>query len=412
MRFLLMNHLQNARESLKSNRTRSLLTMTGIMIGVASITTILALSGGASKIVSDQVDALGGNIAVVRPGLVEEDESGLDQLTQLPSQQHYAASTLTDADIESISRIEGVEAVAPIMVIAGVVEGDSEGPKNTPIIATTPALETVNGLHVQEGQFLDPSLRMKTAVIGPQLSIDTFGTEQSIAKTLRIRGESFTVIGVLKRTNNPVNYNGVDLDRSVIITQDAGRVLNQGATQIQQINIRSTSIASLDGVIVEANKVLLRNHFDEADFTILSGEEIAQPTSDLFSAIAGVTTAIAAISLLVGGIGVMNIMLVSVAERTREVGIRKAVGASNTDIVMQFLIESLTLSIGGGIFGYVLGYIVAFGISVFLTFDPIFSWQIAGVAALVSLIVGTVFGLYPAIRAARKDPIDALRQYD
>ena len=129
--------------------------------------------------------------------------------------------------------------------------------------------------------------------------------------------------------------------------------------------------------------------------------------------IATVTTAIAAISLIVGGIGIMNIMLVTVAERTREIGIRKALGASNSDISWQFLIESLAISIGGGIAGYVSGYIVAFGISRgFLTFDPIINWQIAVIALFISLFMGTLFGLYPAIRAARKDPIESLHQYD
>jgi ABC-type antimicrobial peptide transport system permease subunit len=188
--------------------------------------------------------------------------------------------------------------------------------------------------------------------------------------------------------------------------------MNQGVLQIQQINVRSDSIESLNQVIIEINKTLLKNHLNQADFTVLSGEQIAQPTNQLFYAIAGMTTAIAAISLLVGGIGIMNIMLVSVAERTREIGIRKALGASNYDIVAQFLIESLALSLGGGALGYILGYLVAFGISTFLTFDPIFTWQIAGIAIGVSLVIGTLFGLYPAIRAARKDPISALRQYD
>lgn len=411
MRFLLLNHIQNARDSLRSNRTRSLLTMLGIMIGVASITTILALSGGASKIVSDQVDSLGGTIAVIRPGQVKE-ENGLEQLTQIPSQQHFAASTLTDADVEAIRELPDVEAVAPLMLISGVVKGDSEAPKNTPIVATTPDLEKVNNIIVQEGQFLDPSLSNNTTVIGPQLSIDTFGTEQSIGKTLSIRGHSFTIIGILERTNLPLNYNGIDFDTAAIINAESARVVNQGITQIQQINVRATSVVDLESMIIDINKTLLRNHFNEADFVVLSGEDIAQPTSDLFAAIAGITTAIAAISLIVGGIGVMNIMLVSVAERTREIGIRKAIGASNRDIVMQFLIEALALSIGGGIIGYFLGYIIAFAISTFLTFDPIFSWAIVGVAAGVSFIVGTVFGLYPAIRAARKDPINALRQYD
>jgi putative ABC transport system permease protein len=410
MRLLLLNHLQNARQSLRSNRMRSNLTMLGITIGVASITTILSLSGGAAKIVSNQVDALGGNIAVIRPG--SDAETTLQDIGQFSSAQHFAASTLTANDITSIKAIDHVSSVAPIMVLSGAVKAESSAPVNSAIIATTPALEGVGGLKVQDGQFLDAHLSPYTAVIGPQLSVDVFGTEASIGKNVTIKGQAFTIIGVLARQSNPINYNGVDFDTSVIIGQDAGQALNQGALQLQQIDIQSNTINNLAGVIVAVNKTILKNHMGEADFTVLSGDQIAQPTNRLFNAIAGTTTAIAAISLLVGGIGIMNIMLVSVAERTREIGIRKALGASNRDIVAQFLIESLALSIGGGISGYVIGYLVAFGISSFLPFFPIFTWEIGAVAIGVSIVIGTLFGLYPALRAARKDPIDALRQYD
>lgn len=410
MRLLFINHIQNARQSLKSNRMRSTLTMLGITIGVASITTILSLSGGASKIVSNQVDSLGGNIAVIRPG--SASQTSLQDLAQYPSAQHFAASTLTQTDLTTIQNIPHVSSLAPMMILSGAVKGTSTAPISAAIIASTPALADISGLTVQDGQFLDPNLNPNTAVIGPQLSVDIFGTEQSIGKTVTVRGQVFTVIGILKRTNNPINYNGVDFDESVIISQESGRLLNQGALQIQQIDIRSDSVANLNQAIIDINKALLKNHLGEADFTVLSGDQIAQPTNRLFIAIAGTTTAIAAISLLVGGIGIMNIMLVSVAERTREIGIRKALGASNSDIVAQFLIESLALSIGGGVSGYIIGYLVSFAISTMLPFFPIFTWEIAVTAIVVSLVIGTLFGIYPAIRASRKDPIDALRQYD
>jgi putative ABC transport system permease protein len=171
-------------------------------------------------------------------------------------------------------------------------------------------------------------------------------------------------------------------------------------------------VANLESVIVATNKNLLKNHFGQADFSVVSGEAISQPTARIFSAIAGVSVAIAAISLLVGGVGIMNIMLVNVAERTREIGIRKALGATNSDIVVQFIIESLVISIGGGIAGYILGYVIAFVVSTYLTFDAVFTWEIVGVAAALSCLTGLLFGMYPAIRAARKDPISALRQYD
>lgn len=408
MRFLFANHAQNAYQSLRSSRVRSGLTMLGVTIGIASITAILSLSGGASKVIDDQVRALGGNIAVVRPGTVQDP---IVSITNANSHRDFAASTLTESDVIYARNTTHVQLVAPLMILSGTIRADSIAPDNSPIVATTPELESISNLQVREGQFLDASINQDTAVIGTQLSINIFGTESSIGKKVSVRGESFTIIGILKPQNDPINYNQVDFDNAIIINFESGKSLNQSVAQIQQINIRANSTINMKNIIDNLGQTLTANHRGEHDFSILSGDQIAQPTSQLFYTIAAVTTAIAAISLLVGGIGVMNIMLVTVAERTREIGIRKALGASNGDISWQFLIESLAISIGGGIAGYVVGYIVSFGISTFLTFDPIINWQIATTAIVVSIIMGTIFGIYPAIRAARKDPIESLRQY-
>src|SRR3989344_2283085 len=410
MRLLLLNHIENAVESLRSNRTRTGLTTLGVTIGIASITMILALSGGATKIVTNQVEELGGNIAVVRPGETKPPNQ-IENITS-PQSNAYATSTLTERDVDTIRGLPNVQAVAPLMVVSGSVRSGDQSPAASTVVATTPGLQTIVNFPIRDGQFIDTTTNIDTAVVGSQLSVGLFGTDSSIGKTFQIRGKTFTVIGILKPLNKPINYNNVDFDHAAIINLESGKSFNQGIAQLQQIDVKATETDKLPGVISTMRQTFDKTHNGEADTTILSGEDLSRPTSQYFYAIAATMTAVAAISLFVGGIGIMNIMLVSVAERTREIGIRKALGASNGHITFQFLIESLAMSIGGGISGYILGYLFAFTLSrSLLTFDPLFSWEIAAVTLGVSAVVGTLFGLYPAIRASRKDPIEALRQY-
>lgn len=413
MRFLMINHIQNAYQSLRCSRIRSMLTMLGVTIGIASITAILSLSGGASKVVSDQIDLLGGNLAIVRPG-ESQNTDPIANITQSQNHRDFATSTLTENDLKKIAATKHVKAVAPLMILSGTIKGESTASNKSQILATTDELAEITGLEVRAGQFLTKDATRNNAVVGIQLAIDTFGTESPIGRVMTIRGQKYNIVGVLKRMNNPINYNSIDYDNTAIINFDAGKKLNNDTAQIQQINIQADSIEHLDGIIANIDKLLTDNHQGEKDFSILTGQQISQPTSQLFYAIAGVSSAIAAISLIVGGIGIMNIMLVTVAERTREIGIRKALGANNADISWQFLIESLVISFSGGLAGYIVGYLIAFTVSrtMNLTFMPIINWQIAAVTTVVSLALGTVFGIYPAWRAARKDPIESLQQYN
>lgn len=404
---LLTEHVLNAFQSLRSTKTRTLLTTLGVAIGVASITTILSLSRGITDVISHQVDSLGGNIAVVRPGTGTRPLDFTNPITQ----QTYSTSTLSEDDINDLAKLPDVEGVAPIMMISSTLRADQTTVPNGVIVATSPSFAQVTNLPIQDGQFIDSVTNRDTAVIGPQLSVDLFGTDQPIGQTFSIRDQSFTVIGVLKRMDDPVNFNNIDFDNAAIISLESGKSFHEGITQIQQIDIKAKDVATLPKVINNVTDKLLKNHHNEKDFTIVSGQDIARPTSQLFVAVTGVMTAIAAISLIVGGIGIMNIMLVGVAERTREIGLRKSVGASNGNIVGQFLAEALIISLLGGLFGYAGGYLCAFIISTFVTFEPAFTWPIALAALGTSLVVGLVFGLYPAIRAARKDPIESLRQY-
>ncbi len=405
-----MNHISVARESLRRNRLRTALTTLGITLGVACMTIILALSFGAIQLVDDQVDALGRNIAVIRPGSERKIHDLRDAIAPLGGDS-FAVSSLTEQDFKTITKMNAVAEVAPLMSIDGSVRSKDNRASDAPIVATTPSLETVSDLKVQDGQFIDDITNQNTAVIGHQLSVDLFGTDQSIGQTFTIRGQQFTVIGVLKSVNDAINYNNLNLNNAVIISLDSGKSFNQGIAQIRQINVKADDPAQLAGITTQIEKQLAINHNGEHDFTVLTGDKIARPTSMLFNLVAIVAVIISTVSLIIGGIGIMNIMLANVAERTREIGIRKAVGASNYHITAQFLIEALVMSVSGGIIGFFLGYAIALLLSTFLPFNPGFSWQVPVVSIGTSIGVGVLFGLYPALRAARKNPIEALRQY-
>jgi ABC-type antimicrobial peptide transport system permease subunit len=410
MPLLVTNHLANAYESLRSNRMRTGLTVLGVTIGIASIIVVLSLSAGATKIITDQVAQLGGAIAVVRPRSPDR-QSQINDLTATLAGSNVTSS-LTEQDVVDIKQLDNVKAAAPLMLLGGTVSAGDNNPQNSSIVATTPDFIKISNLPMSDGQFIDTVTNRDTAVVGNQLAIDLFGTDQAVGRTFHTHGMTYTVIGVLKRINNPVNYNNVDFDHAAIINFDSGKAINQGAASIQQINILATNAAALPHVITATNQAISTNHNGEKDFVVLSGDNLARPANELFATVVTTLTTVAAISLIVGGIGIMNIMLVGVSERTREIGIRKALGASSGHITWQFLIESLAMSVTGGILGYMLGYLLAFAVArSLLTFDPVFTWLIVGIAIGVAVLVGLVFGLYPAIRAARKDPIEALRQY-
>lgn len=410
MRLLLKNHVGGALESLRGNRLRTALTILGVTIGIASITVILSLSGGAAKIITDQVDDLGGTIAAIRPAKPTDSAQLRNITSSLAGVQ--TTSSLTEQDANEIRNLPHVVAVAPLMLLGGGVTSGDRSLDNISLVATTPGLAKISDIPMRDGQFIDSVTNKDTAVVGSQLAVNLFGTEQAVGRIFRTHGTDFTVIGVLSPQNNPINYNNIDFDYAAIISMESGKEFNQNVAQIQQINIKVDDQKNLAGVMSQADKILSANHKAEKDYQLLSGDTLSRPSNELFGAVATTLTTVAAISLIVGGIGIMNIMLVGVSERTREIGIRKALGASNAHITWQFLIESLVMSMAGGVFGYIAGYIFAFIVArIFLTFDPLFNWQIAVTTVGISLVVGLLFGLYPAIRAARKDPIEALRQY-
>ena len=393
---LLSEHISGAYRTLRRTRARTVLTTLGIAIGVASVTCILAISDGVTRMFDKQISHYNGRLVVVRPGMQSRDPN---MLLSAMSQQMFGASTLTDADVDAVAKTQHVQSVAPQMA------------KNNVVLATTPGFAKISDADITAGQFLGEETKDTTAVIGDQLSIKLFNTDSSVGQVFTMHGQRFTVIGVMKQKTSAVNYNNIDYGNAVIVSYDQGKQLLKGSTQIQQIDVLVDDAKSSNSVVTELKDKLSKLHLGEEDFSVLTGPEIGRPTNQLFTALIATMAAIAAISLVVGGIGIMNIMLVGVAERTREIGIRKAVGASHRNIIGQFMVESLMISILGGAIGYVGGYILAFIASTFLYFSPAFTLQTALMAVLMTIGVGVVFGTYPAVKAARKDTIESLRQY-
>ncbi|MBR6133980.1 ABC transporter permease [Candidatus Saccharibacteria bacterium] len=408
MALLLNTHFHLAVDSLRQNRGRTFLSALGIAIGVASIVLILSLTGGIDRLISTNSNKEYANLILVRPSTTKSvTDNIIDELT---SNNQYIKSNLTLEDVETISKIKEVSAVSPLAISNSAITVNDRAHQGVSVVATNADLEKILGLHIKNGQFLDYSLRENVAVIGYDIATQMFGGTEAITKTFNYNGQQFMVVGVLDKVEDPINFNGVDLDNSILINIKYASTF-ESSIQIQQINVRTNTTDDVTKAVESIKANLTKAKNGDQSFELITGDTNLHPAGSLLSIISSMLTLVASISLIVGGVGIMNIMLVSVSERTREIGIRKAVGASASNILLQFLFESIILSILGALMGFVLGYIFAFLISLITPFAPHISWEILGITGAVSIIVGVIFGIYPAIKAASKDPITSLKFY-
>lgn len=409
MALLVRTHYRLARAAIKENRTRSFLTCLGIAIGVASIILILSLMGSISNLVKEQTKEIGADLIVVRPSSTKDNLTNI--VEELTSANSFQKSNLSIKDVKTIKEVEHVSAVAPIAISTNTVTSEKNTFESVPILGTNGDYVKIEPLALRYGSFLTDTEDSKSVVLGHTLSLALFNTINStIGKTVTIMGEKFMVVGVLDEIDKSINFDNVDYDNTLIMDINSLDKIT-GSTQIQQINVKAENTDSLASISDNINTALENQKQGDKNFSVTYGDDITHPASNLFTIISGMLAIVAGISLVVGGIGVMNIMLVSVAERTHEIGIRKAVGASSRNILIQFLFEALILSIMGGILGLALGYILAFLLSVITPFAPFISWQILAVTFLTTLIIGIIFGIYPALKAATKNPIDSLKHY-
>lgn len=403
-------HYRMATASIKSARMRSFLTVIGIVIGVASVVTIVSLGEGVKRDVTSEIKTLGSNLLTVRSGrAIERDSKG--NVVSINIAAALGASTLTEKDVTEIQKVSNVEAVTPIALLAGNVSTlNDDNYLSAYVVATTFDLPNTIDKRVKHGSFFEEDEKnRKLAVIGAGVADNLFHEDSPIGQTIKIRGNNFIIRGVMDKFKSSGLELTPSLNNAVFIPIDVAKQISGGVLEIRDIQVKIKDENLLSQTSDAVKTVLLKNHDNQEDFTIFKQEEFLSIATQVFGKLTALVAAIAGISLFVGGIGIMNIMLVSVTERTREIGIRKALGATNRQILGQFLIEAIVLSILGGVIGVVFAVIIGVAIAALTSLTPVFTPGIIIVSIGVSTVVGVIFGITPAMKAAHKDPIEALR---
>jgi len=397
--------------SLVSNKVRSLLTMLGVIIGVASVVALLAIGNGASAAITGQIQSIGTNVLTVMPGSPNNRGPG----------NSGAAQTLTLADSEAIAALK-LPITGPSPQFGGSAQIVAPAAdKNATITGVTDTYQTINSITLAGGSFIsEEQVRGANTVVvlGNTLATELFGSGQAIGQTVRIKDQTFTVIGVLNLKGSS-GFGSVDEQALVPITVAQQRLFGArtpdgNGWRVSSISISVTNSQDIDAVQSRISALLRDRHSlatdgVEDDFQVMNQASFLSTLTTITSLLTAFLAAVAGISLLVGGIGIMNIMLVSVTERTREIGLRKAVGARSWDVLLQFIVEALAISLTGGVIGLLLGSGIALAVTLTGLLTATVTLSAVLLAVGFSLAVGLFFGIYPAQRAAKLNPIDALR---
>lgn len=393
--------IKTAIEDFKRNKVRTALTSLGIMIGVLSVVLLIALGLGLKNYLEQQFESLGANLIIIFPGNISSSEEG-GGIGNFGSGFAGGAS-FDERDYENLSRIKEADYVVPLYMKSSVIESDGER-KLGYLMGTNEESFQILNLEILEGEFFtrsDVSARAKKAVVGYDLADGLFDQpEDAVGKTIRVADQRFKIIGVSKKKGDREQDGG-----AVVPYKTTFGTLNPDETFFT-IYLGTTNEDRVELVKERAKEVLLKRYKAD-DFTVTEQSELLSTVNQIFNIVNGILIAIGSISLIVGGIGIMNIMYATVTERTKEVGIRRAVGATQADILKQFLTEAVLLSLFGGVLGLLLAFLIVLGIRLF--FPASINLLSVVVTLMISSGIGVFFGVFPARRAAKLPPIEAIR---
>lgn len=397
------NTLKIAIQAIFTNKSRSLLTMLGVIIGVGAVILLIAIGNGLQVYITGQFDSLGANTITIVPGEVFSSSGGFgSRESQVAA---FANNKLKYSDVRDIAKVDGVKEVAPVVLGSTKVTYQNVS-KTRSIVGTLMSYSSIRNTKTEKGDFFhdaDNEGSRRVAVLGWNVAHELFGQTDPIGKTIRVNGQAFKVHGVAEKKGG--GFGGPQFDDYLFIPYST-YVNIFGDTKVSQIIVQARSKDVVQDTISSVKKLLLKR-LKSDEFSVFETTEILKVINQILGVLTLGLGGIAAISLVVGGIGIMNIMLVSVTERTREIGLRKALGATPNIILLQFLIESSMLSIIGGMIGVALAWILALIISNF--FPAVVTFSAIALAFGVSAGIGIVFGVAPARRASQLSPIEALR---
>ncbi len=406
---MMLVNIRMALAALRSAKVRTMLTMVAVIIGVTAFTVVTTVADGFKVSIENEINAFGGNLVQITPGesVVRDDEGNIVSFNPVAA---FGTSTISEKDVKDIKNTPGIASAAPLMLISGVVSrGETEAPAGSMIIATNEDYPIAfNQELAQGGFFKDSNGAQKQIVIGHGIAEALFGENNPLGGKLQIRGQDFVVVGVLAEVESALGFAG-DFNTMSFISSAQGKQFNNGVIQIMEVDAQLEDGADPDQVVQAITETLKENHGGEEDFTVIKQDEVLELTDSIIGLAESIANTFAYIMLLVGTLVIMLIMLVSVSERTREIGIRKSIGAANSHILSQFLVEAVVISWLGSSLGIVLAYLLGLYIKYLIDVTPVYTVSTLIATIILATIVGALAGLAPAFKAARKDPVEALR---